>query len=48
MNYEITYFINYDEVGILVVVLAGTRENFYNQLKGDMKANKNKPPKQRK
>jgi mRNA interferase RelE/StbE len=48
INYEIAYFIDYDEVGILVVVLAGTRKNFYNHLKGDMKANKNKPPKQRK
>lgn len=46
--YEIAYFIDFDEDGnVVVVVLAGTRENFYHQLKRYMKTNNVKPPKQR-
>ncbi len=40
VNYEIAYFIDQDESGnMVVVVLAGTRENFYDELKRYMKTN---------
>ncbi|MEK5326003.1 MULTISPECIES: type II toxin-antitoxin system RelE/ParE family toxin [Bacillales] len=48
INYEIAYFIDFDENGnLVVVVLAGTRENFYDELKRYMKTNNIKPTKQR-
>lgn len=48
INYEIAYFIDLDEYGnLIVVVLAGTRENFYSELKRYMKKNKITPQKQR-
>ncbi len=32
-NYELAYTIEYLENTIVVIVMAGTRENFYNELK---------------
>lgn len=32
-NYELAYTIEYREDKIIVVIMAGTRENFYDQLK---------------
>ena len=37
VNYELAYMVEYLEDKIIVVVMAGTRENFYNQLKVYMK-----------
>jgi len=36
-NYELAYTVEYKENKIIVVVMAGTRENFYEQLKRYMK-----------
>lgn len=36
-NYELAYTIEYLEDKIIVVIMAGTRENFYNQLKQYMR-----------
>ena len=36
-NYELAYTVEYRENKIIVVILAGTRENFYNELKGYLK-----------
>lgn len=36
-NYEIAYTIIEKDVKTIVIILAGTRENFYNQLKHYMK-----------
>ena len=36
-NYEIAYRVYEDDDRIVVVILAGTRENFYNELKRYMK-----------
>ena len=36
-NYEIAYTVGYDEDKIIVVIMAGTRENFYEQLKRYMR-----------
>ncbi len=36
-NYEIAYTVEYDEDKIIVVIMAGTRENFYEQLKRYMR-----------
>lgn len=36
-NYELAYTIEYIEEKILIIILAGTRENFYNQLKNYIK-----------
>ncbi|MCD7738122.1 MAG: type II toxin-antitoxin system RelE/ParE family toxin [Lachnospiraceae bacterium] len=32
-NYELAYRINYLDDKILVIIMAGTRENFYNELR---------------
>lgn len=32
-NYELAYTIRYENEQIIVVIMAGTRENFYNELK---------------
>ena len=32
-NYELAYSVEYEENKIIVVIMAGTRENFYEQLK---------------
>ncbi|MCZ0756595.1 type II toxin-antitoxin system RelE/ParE family toxin [Anoxybacillus sp. J5B_2022] len=46
INYEIAYIVDYDENGnVIVVILAGTRENFYDELKRYMKTNKITPRK---
>ncbi len=37
INYELAYYIYEEEDQIVVVILAGTRENFYNELKRYMK-----------
>lgn len=37
VNYELAYTVEYLENKIIVVVMAGTRENFYDQLKAYMK-----------
>ena len=37
-NYELAYTIERVEEGIVVVIMAGTRENFYDQLKRYMKS----------
>ena len=37
-NYEVAYTIEYVEDKVIVVILAGTRENFYEQLKRYMKS----------
>ncbi len=36
-NYELAYTIEYEEDKIIVVIMAGTRENFYDELKQYMK-----------
>lgn len=36
-NYELAYRVEYREDKIIVIILAGTRENFYDQLKRYMK-----------
>ena len=36
-NYELAYRIEYEEDEIVVVIMAGTRENFYEELKRYMK-----------
>lgn len=36
-NYELAYTVEYENDKIIVVILAGTRENFYDQLKRYMK-----------
>lgn len=36
-NYELAYTVEYLENEIIVVIMAGTRENFYDQLKVYMK-----------
>lgn len=36
-NYELAYTVEYLEDVIIVVIMAGTRENFYDQLKHYMK-----------
>ena len=36
-NYELAYTVEYQEDKIIVVIMAGTRENFYDQLKQYMK-----------
>lgn len=36
-NYELAYTVEYQDNKIIVVILAGTRENFYNELKRYMK-----------
>lgn len=37
VNYELAYTVEYLEDKIIVVVMAGTRENFYDQLKTYMR-----------
>ena len=43
INYELAYSLEYvqregsDEVDVVVVIMAGTRENFYNELKRYLK-----------
>lgn len=32
-NYELAYSVEYQEEKVIVVIMAGTRENFYDQLK---------------
>ena len=36
-NYELAYRIEYQDDKIIIVIMAGTRENFYDQLKRYMK-----------
>ncbi|OXS24935.1 MAG: plasmid stabilization protein [Acetobacterium sp. MES1] len=36
-NYELAYRIEYQDDKIIIVIMAGTRENFYQQLKRYMK-----------
>lgn len=36
-NYELAYIVEYSENSVIVVIMAGTRENFYDQLKQYMK-----------
>ena len=36
-NYELAYRVEYTENKIIVVIMAGTRENFYDELKRYMK-----------
>lgn len=36
-NYELAYTVEYVEDKVIVVIMAGTRENFYDQLKQYMK-----------
>ena len=36
-NYELAYTVEYVEDKVIVVIMAGTRENFYNELKRYMK-----------
>lgn len=36
-NYELAYTIEYQEDEVIVVIMAGTRENFYDQLKQYMR-----------
>lgn len=36
-NYELAYTVEYLEDKVIVVIMAGTRENFYDQLKQYMK-----------
>lgn len=36
-NYELAYTVEYQEDKVIVVIMAGTRENFYDQLKQYMK-----------
>lgn len=37
-NYELAYTVEYMEDKIIVVIMAGTRENFYDELKQYMKS----------
>lgn len=37
INYELSYTVEYLENKIIVVIMAGTRENFYDQLKQYMR-----------
>ena len=37
-NYELAYKVEYYDDKIIVVIMAGTRENFYNELKNYIKA----------
>ncbi|HVI41645.1 MAG TPA: type II toxin-antitoxin system RelE/ParE family toxin [Anaerovoracaceae bacterium] len=39
-NYEIAYTIRHEENKVIVVIMAGTRENFYQELKRYMKKEK--------
>ena len=39
-NYELAYTVEYVEDKVIVVIMAGTRENFYDQLKQYMKNTK--------
>lgn len=36
-NYELAYTVVYENNKVIVVIMAGTRENFYNELKRYMK-----------
>ena len=36
-NYELAYTVKYQENTIIIVIMAGTRENFYDQLKQYMR-----------
>lgn len=36
-NYELAYTVEYSEDKVIVVIMAGTRENFYDQLKQYMR-----------
>ena len=36
-NYELAYTLEYQDECVVVVIMAGTRENFYDQLKRYMK-----------
>lgn len=36
-NYELAYTVEYSENKVIIVIMAGTRENFYDQLKQYMK-----------
>lgn len=36
-NYELAYMVEYPENKVIVIIMAGTRENFYEQLKQYMK-----------
>lgn len=36
-NYELAYTVEYSEDVVVVIIMAGTRENFYDQLKQYMK-----------
>lgn len=36
-NYELAYTVHYEENKIIVVIMAGTRENFYDELKKYLK-----------
>lgn len=36
-NYELAYTVHYEADKIIVVIMAGTRENFYNELKRYLK-----------
>lgn len=36
-NYELAYTVEYQEDKIIVIIMAGTRENFYQELKRYMK-----------
>lgn len=36
-NYELAYTVEYVEDKIIVIIMAGTRENFYDELKNYMK-----------
>jgi len=36
-NYELAYTVEYEDNKIIVVIMAGTRENFYDELKRYMK-----------
>lgn len=36
-NYELAYTVEYSEDKVIVVIMAGTRENFYDQLKRYMR-----------
>lgn len=37
-NYELAYKVEYCDDKIIIVIMAGTRENFYNELKNYIKA----------
>lgn len=36
-NYELAYTVKYEEDKLIIVIMAGTRENFYNELKRYMR-----------